>query len=59
MRNNATHPEPENDGEIIAAILAVPAYREQFADALVRSHATPGTKDEPEEIERRLQLLRR
>jgi len=52
----ATDPESSDD-QIVSAILAVPEYRNQFEDELARTHATPGTPDDPQEIERRLQLL--
>ncbi len=57
MSNAARHEGHISDHEAITAILAVPAYRNQFEDALAHTQATPGVTDDPREIERRLHLL--
>ena len=49
----------EDDGDLVRALLAVPSHRNQFDDALGKTQATQGTRDEPEEIERRLALMQR
>jgi hypothetical protein len=49
-------PADDND-RLIDAILAVPANRERFIDAMAHAQATQGVPDDPKEIERRLHLL--